>query len=111
MKKPTCEEIIDEIKALYAEYMPSVWIEVAINSWQEFSEQDYSCEVIHVDENFQKHELRCVAGDGCLICNLDGSRICGRDLSESGKTLQEGLTRLLESSRHLLKQNIWIMEY
>ena len=39
MKKPTCEEIIDEIKALFAPFMPDAWIEVEITSWKEFDEQ------------------------------------------------------------------------
>lgn len=110
MKKMTCEEIIDEIKALYAQYMPDEWIEVEITSWKEFDEQRYSCHVVSVDDNFQKHELRCAANNGAFY-DLDGLRLCGTDLSETGQTIHEGLTRLLEYSRHLLAQDISILEY
>jgi hypothetical protein len=111
-EKSGWEEIIDEIKALYAQYMPDAWIEVSITSWKEFEfdEQRYGCCVISVDDNFQKHELRCVANNGAFY-DLDGHRICGSDLSETGQSIHEGLTRLLESSRHLLAQDISIMEY
>ena len=110
MDNSSCEEIIAEIKALYAQYMPETWIEVSITSWKEFDEQGYGCHVVSVDDNFQKHELRCAAKNG-LFYDLDGHRICGSDLSETGQTIHESLTRLLESSRHLLAQNVIIMEY
>ena len=110
MQKPTCEEIIAEIKALYARHMPEAWIEVSITSWKEFEEQRYSCCVISVDDNFQTHELRCAANNGAFY-DPDGNRICGSDLSETGQTIHDGLTRLLEYSRHLLAQDISILEY
>ena len=110
MKKLTCEEIIDEIKALYARHMPEAWIEIEITSWQEFDEPRYSCHVVSVDKNFQTHELRCTANNGTFY-DPDGIRICGSDLSETGQTIHEGLSRLLECSRHLLAQDISILEY
>ena len=110
MNNLTCEEIIDEIKALYARHMPETWIEVSITSWKEFDDQGYGSRVVSVDADFQKHELRCAANNGTIV-DKNGRKICGTDLSETGKTIHEALTHLLKSSQYLLKQDICIFEY
>ncbi len=104
-----CEEIIDEIKEIYSKYHPDMWFEIKITSWKEFDITTYSSQVVSVDKNYQIHILQCYS-NGATLHDLNGKEICGTQLSETGATLIESLTRLLKLSKLLVSQNITIFE-